>query len=152
MVTSINNNTNTEPIDIKKAVTSPFTGLFWIKTFMYGLGLSALIFIGFGVYKAYFKKPEPNQSIQVSQGGTVVIKNENDKFKLIKGAYFGENELIKTRTEEEITFFPEGWYEVNECNSEGWSKIDKKIYGWQRLSMLDYNDFESGEPNDLTKN
>lgn len=48
-----------EKINLVKAITSPFTGLYWVKTLMYGLGLAALVFIGLGVYKAYFKKPLP---------------------------------------------------------------------------------------------
>jgi hypothetical protein len=68
-----------EKIDLVKAVTSPFTGLYWVKTIMYCLGASALVFIGFGVYKAYFKKPMPNQAITVQEGGQVTIRNEAAK-------------------------------------------------------------------------
>jgi hypothetical protein len=89
-----------EPIDLKKAVTSPFTGLYWIKTVMYGLGLSALLFIGYGVYKAYFKKAEPSQSITVGSGGQVTIKNEAAKrhFILFAEPYVG----VDTKQKESI--------------------------------------------------
>lgn len=45
--------------DPVKLVTSPFTGLFWIKCIMFGLGIASLLFIGYGVYKAYFAKLDP---------------------------------------------------------------------------------------------
>ena len=48
-----------EKFSLVKMVSSPFTGLFWVKSIMYGLGIGCLAFIGYGVYKAYFKKPEP---------------------------------------------------------------------------------------------
>jgi hypothetical protein len=46
-----------EKFNLIKAITSPFTGLYWVKTVMFSLGAAALLFIGYGVYKAYFKKP-----------------------------------------------------------------------------------------------
>jgi hypothetical protein len=48
-----------EPINLVKAVTSPFTGLYWIKVIMYMFGAGFLIFVGLGVYRGYFKKPSP---------------------------------------------------------------------------------------------
>ncbi len=68
-----------EKIDLVKAIKSPFTGLYWVKVIMFSLGASAILFIGFGVYKAYFKKPMPNQAITVQQGGQVTIRNEATK-------------------------------------------------------------------------
>jgi len=72
-----------EKIDLKKAVTSPFTGLYWVKTIMFGLGLACLFFVGYAVYKAYFKKPEPAQHITVEEGGTVTIKNQEVRRKAL---------------------------------------------------------------------
>ncbi len=68
---------------IKAAVTAPVTPVYWVKTVMYGLGMLSLFLIGFGVYKAYFKKPLPNQAITVQEGGQVTIRNEAGKRRLI---------------------------------------------------------------------
>lgn len=76
-----------EKVDLKKMVTGPTTGVFWVKTILYGLAFSALVFVGFGVYKTYFAKPKPTQDINVEAGGSVVIKNEANKRNLI---FFGE--------------------------------------------------------------
>jgi hypothetical protein len=48
-----------EPFDIKKLLTSPFTGLYWVKVIAIGAGIFFLVFDGYGLYKAYFKKPDP---------------------------------------------------------------------------------------------
>lgn len=48
-----------ELFDIKKLLTSPFTGMYWVKCTMMGLGIGMLIFIGYGLYKAYVKTPDP---------------------------------------------------------------------------------------------
>jgi len=50
-----------EKFDLKKLLTSPFTGLYWTKVVMIGLGLIVLLFVGYAVYKAYVKKAEPSQ-------------------------------------------------------------------------------------------
>lgn len=47
-----------EPFDIKKLLTSPFTGLFWVKCTMIGLGICMIAFTGYGMWKAFIKKPE----------------------------------------------------------------------------------------------
>lgn len=67
-----------EKFDIMKLLKSPFTGLYWTKTLMLGLGLLVLSFLGYAVYKAYIKKPPPTQtqhqaiqSITVADGGCV---------------------------------------------------------------------------------
>lgn len=39
---------------ITKLAKSPFQGIFWLKCIMFGLGIGCLVFIGYGVYKAYF--------------------------------------------------------------------------------------------------
>jgi hypothetical protein len=70
-----------EKIDIVKAATSPFTGLYWVKTIMYGLGLAMLVFVGFGIWKAYFKKPEPTQSIHAEAGSNVKVIQYNERKK-----------------------------------------------------------------------
>lgn len=62
-----------EPFDAAKLVKSPFTGLFWVKVMMNMLGMAALVFIGYGVYKAYFKKPEPTQQ-QTQQIKEIVVE------------------------------------------------------------------------------
>jgi hypothetical protein len=50
---------STEKFDIVKMATSPFTGLYWVKVIMFGLGLCMIGFVGYGVYKAYFRTPDP---------------------------------------------------------------------------------------------
>ena len=72
-----------EKFSIKKLVASPFTGLYWVKTSMYGLGLAALFFIGFGLWKAYFKKPEPTQSIHAEAGSNVKVIQYNERKKTL---------------------------------------------------------------------
>ena len=53
-----------EKVDLVKAVKSVATPVYWVKSLMYGLGIACLFFIGFGVYKAYFKKPVPTQTFE----------------------------------------------------------------------------------------
>ena len=72
-----------EKIDIKKAVTSPFTGLYWIKTLMYGLGLLALLLVGYAIYKAYVKKPDPAQTIHAETGSNVKVIQYNERKKTL---------------------------------------------------------------------
>jgi len=69
-----------EAFDVKKLATSPFTGLFWVKTIMFGLGLGCIFFIGYGVYTAYFKpKPLPQtQNITIEEGANVDIIQKQD--------------------------------------------------------------------------
>lgn len=83
-----------ESFSIKKLALSPFTGLYWIKVIMFGLGLSALFFIGYGVHKAYFKKPLPTntQTAKEIVNNTYNYPAEKEKFFLginIKGWRFG---------------------------------------------------------------
>ena len=49
-----------EPFDIKKLISSPLTGLYWVKVLAIGFGLFTLVFVGYGLYKAYIKKPLPS--------------------------------------------------------------------------------------------
>lgn len=58
---------------IKKLAKSPFTGLYWVKTIMMGLGLAFLIFVGYGVYKAYIK-PEPTTTQHAEE---IINKTDN---------------------------------------------------------------------------
>lgn len=70
-----------DQFDIKKLVTSPFTGVYWVKVVMFGLGIGCLAFIGYGVYKAYFKKPLPTTT---QQG-----QRDNFNYVLEPRSYFG---------------------------------------------------------------
>jgi hypothetical protein len=72
-----------EGIDIKRVVKYPLTGIYWIKTLLYGLGLATIFFIGFGVYKAYFRKPLPSQAITVQEGGKVLIQQNQQSKKIL---------------------------------------------------------------------
>jgi hypothetical protein len=47
-----------EPFSLIKMLSSPFTGMYWIKCTMIGLGIFMIAFTGYGLYKAYVKKPE----------------------------------------------------------------------------------------------
>ncbi len=69
----------TEPIDIKKAVTSPFTGLYWVKTIMYGLGLSVLLLMGFCVWHTFFKKTPATQDIHMGSGDVHIVNEANKR-------------------------------------------------------------------------
>lgn len=77
-----------EPFDAGKLVKSPFTGLFWVKVVMYMLGMLTLVFVGYGVYKAYFKKPDPTQhqtqeikEIVVEKGATLNLGQQTGDIK-----------------------------------------------------------------------
>lgn len=66
-----------EAFDVKKLVTSPFTGVFWAKTIVYMMAMAFLLAVGYGVYKYYFKRDvtqTQNQqigNITVNEGGHV---------------------------------------------------------------------------------
>ena len=51
-----------EPFDIGKMVAGWATGGYWGKLISFGLGFIVLGFVGFAVYKAYIKIPEPTTS------------------------------------------------------------------------------------------
>ena len=51
-----------EGFNLIKMLSSPFTGLYCVKFTMVGLGIGMLCFIGFGMYKAYIKKPDATTS------------------------------------------------------------------------------------------
>jgi hypothetical protein len=72
-----------EKIDLVKAATSPFTGLYWIKCIMFGLGIGFLVLIGFAVKKAFFTKSQATQNITMQEGSQLTIKNEAAKRHLI---------------------------------------------------------------------
>jgi len=68
-----------EEIDLRKLVISPFTGLYWIKTLMYIFGFTVILFIGYAVYKAYIKKPEPSQAVHADAGSNVTLIQNNQR-------------------------------------------------------------------------
>lgn len=47
---------------VTKLFSGLLTGDYWGKLIAFGLGFIVLGFIGFAVYKAYIKKPEPTTS------------------------------------------------------------------------------------------
>lgn len=63
-----------DQFDIKKLLTSPFTGLYWTKSLMIGLGIFCIVFVGYGLYKAYIKKPLPSTDQKAE-----VINNYNNQ-------------------------------------------------------------------------
>lgn len=48
-----------EPFSWTKLFSGLFSGVYWVKVVLYTLSAGFLIFIGIGVWKGYFKKPEP---------------------------------------------------------------------------------------------
>jgi hypothetical protein len=56
-----------EPFNLVKLISGPFTGVYWAKILSIGFGLVLATFVGFGVWKAYFKKPEPTTSQRAEQ-------------------------------------------------------------------------------------
>jgi len=44
-----------EPFDIVKMISSPFTGIYWIKVVMLGIGLFVVFGVGYTGYKAVTK-------------------------------------------------------------------------------------------------
>lgn len=49
-----------ESFDPIKMLSAPFTGLYWIKCMMIGLGIFMILFTGYGLWKAFIKKPDPS--------------------------------------------------------------------------------------------
>jgi len=62
-----------DPFSWAKMLTAPFTGLYWVKCLMIGLGIGAIVFIGFGVYRGYFKKADPT----TDQDAETIINHYN---------------------------------------------------------------------------
>ena len=62
-----------ENFDVKKLVTSPFTGIFWVKTIMFMFGMAFLASVGYGVYQFYFAK-KPVQQTQNQQIGNITVQ------------------------------------------------------------------------------
>lgn len=81
-----------EPFSWKKLMSSPFSLLFWVKGGMYGLAISAILFIGYGVYKAYFKKPPTTQAqiinIAAQQPGTNFVFTQKGAEEAAKKKWF----------------------------------------------------------------
>ena len=72
-----------EPIDIKKLVAYPATPIFWWKSVLYGLGIGMLVFVGWAVWKAYFKKPDSTQTIHAETGSNVKVIQYNERKKTL---------------------------------------------------------------------
>ena len=53
-----------ETFSLVKMVSGWFTGKHWGKTLSFGMSMAFLVFVGFGVYRGYFKKPEPTQTTE----------------------------------------------------------------------------------------
>ena len=53
---------STEPFSIVKMFAGLLTGTHWAKTIAFSLSAGFLIFVGLGVYRGYFKTPEPTTS------------------------------------------------------------------------------------------
>lgn len=56
-----------EKFDIKKLLSSPMSGLYWVKCFMIGSGIFILLTVGYAIYKAFIKKPLPSTTQQAEQ-------------------------------------------------------------------------------------
>ena len=55
-----------EPFDIFKMLKSPFTGIYWVKSLMIGLGIFAILVVGYAIYKAYIR-PAPTTAQKAEQ-------------------------------------------------------------------------------------
>ena len=85
----------------KKLFLSPFTSLYWTKTIMFVMGGCVLFFVSYGLYKAYFRKPDPAQTIRVGKESNVTIIQRNDakkKFIPFIEAYAGQESDHKMNT------------------------------------------------------
>ena len=76
-----------EAFDVKKLVTSPFTGVFWVKTIVYMMAMAFVAAIGYGVWQFYFvKKPTQTQNqtignITVASGGHLNLGQQTTETK-----------------------------------------------------------------------
>jgi hypothetical protein len=73
-----------EAFSILKLLRSPMTGLFWVKTIMFAFGIGFIGFVCFGVYKAYFKKPDDTQKqvvkiVSPQAGANINIGQQNEE-------------------------------------------------------------------------
>lgn len=50
---------------------------------MFGGGVLALVVAGYGIYKAYFKKPEPTQMIRAEKGSNLTVVQHNERKKTL---------------------------------------------------------------------
>lgn len=70
------------PFSWGKLLSSPFTGMYWIKVIMFAFGMSFIGMVGWAFYKAYFAKPAETQqqvnSIQAQPGSTINIGQKAD--------------------------------------------------------------------------
>jgi len=48
-----------EGFNLSKLLSSPFTGLYWVKCTVFGLGIGMILFVAVGMWKAYFRRPDP---------------------------------------------------------------------------------------------
>ena len=74
---------DSEPITLQKF----FSGLLSLKTGVKALAflpwLLVFLFIGFLIWNTFFKQAKPTQDITVESGGSVIIKNEAAKKRLV---------------------------------------------------------------------
>lgn len=70
-----------ESFDWKKLLSSPFTGLYWVKVVALGCGIFTLVFVGYGLYKAFIKKPLPT----TDQDAQTIVNHNYD----VKPGMFG---------------------------------------------------------------
>jgi len=70
-----------EKVDLVKAIKGPTTGVFWVKTIMYLLAASAIVFLFLAVKN--FIHPKPTQNITMQEGSQLTIRNEAAKRHLI---------------------------------------------------------------------
>jgi len=85
-----------ESFDPVKLVTSPFTGMFWVKIIMFGLGLAFLGMVGWAVYKAYFN-PDPTTT-QNNQAREIVYHYHQPKTSFGGCASYQVSEYYRDRS------------------------------------------------------
>lgn len=72
-----------EPFSMKKLLSSPLSGMYWVKTVMFTLGAIVIFFVVYGVWKAYFKKPDSTQTIRAEKGSSVTVVQNNERKKTL---------------------------------------------------------------------
>ena len=60
--------------DIKKMLSSPVTGLYWVKCVALGCGIFVLLFLGYAVYRVFVPAAKTTQTAQTIDNHTYEIK------------------------------------------------------------------------------
>ena len=65
-----------EKFSLAKFASSFFTGIHWVKAISFALSIFALVAVGYGVYRTYFKpQPTNTQNIEAQPGSNVTVQH-----------------------------------------------------------------------------